>query len=280
MVDDDHLGRTLDRLLPRRLAHLQHVSGLPVVFAGPTRRDGDSRTLTLSRFRGTLGCGLDGLSVEHGRGLGGTVVARGRPCRVNDYSGTAAISHEYDRVVVEEERLTSVFGFPVTVRGTVRGVLYGATRDRSPIGDVALRNAGAVAAQLSRDLDDVLARPTAHPPAPTAASPAATATAMADLARLAASVVDPALRRQLGRIHRELAGTPAPRAVPAATPLSPRELDVLQLVAVGASNREIAPRLGLSAETVKAYLRSAMRKLEVGNRTAAVHAARTAGILP
>jgi LuxR family transcriptional regulator, regulator of acetate metabolism len=35
----------------------------------------------------------------------------------------------------------------------------------------------------------------------------------------------------------------------------------------------------LSPETVKAYLRNAMRKLDVRNRTAAVHAARLAGVL-
>jgi DNA-binding CsgD family transcriptional regulator len=61
--------------------------------------------------------------------------------------------------------------------------------------------------------------------------------------------------------------------------LAPRELDALRLVAVGASNVEIAAQLGLSPETVKAYLRTAMRKLDVHNRTAAVHAARLAGIL-
>lgn len=52
-----------------------------------------------------------------------------------------------------------------------------------------------------------------------------------------------------------------------------------RLAAVGASNREIAAELGLSAETVKAYLRGAMRKLGVHNRTAAVHAARSTGAL-
>ncbi|MHA6779787.1 LuxR C-terminal-related transcriptional regulator [Pseudonocardia saturnea] len=35
----------------------------------------------------------------------------------------------------------------------------------------------------------------------------------------------------------------------------------------------------MSAQTVKAYLRTAMRKLDVHNRTAAVHAARVAGLL-
>lgn len=276
MVDDDRTDRALGGLLPGRLAQLQRASGLPVVFAGATRRVGSTRTLTLTTFRGTLGCGLDGLTVDQGRGLGGTVVVRGRPCRVDDYAATSTITHDFDRVVVGEERLNSVIAFPVMVRGTVRGVLYGATRDRVPIGDVALRNAATVAAQLSHDLESPL---TPHAGSGSTGSPESlAATAMTDLARLAASAGDPELRQQLARIHQVLSRAPTAGA-PTNLLLSPRELDVLRLVAVGHSNRDIAPQLGLSIETVKAYLRSTMRKLEVGNRTAAVHAARTAGIL-
>lgn len=53
--------------------------------------------------------------------------------------------------------------------------------------------------------------------------------------------------------------------------LSCREMQILELVATGASNREIAGELLLSPETVKSYLRNAMRKLDVSNRAAAVH---------
>lgn len=42
---------------------------------------------------------------------------------------------------------------------------------------------------------------------------------------------------------------------------------------------EIAHAFGLTVETVKSYLRSAMRKLGVRNRTRAVLAARAAGLL-
>jgi DNA-binding NarL/FixJ family response regulator len=61
--------------------------------------------------------------------------------------------------------------------------------------------------------------------------------------------------------------------------LAPREIDVLRLVDDGSTNLEVAARLGLSEETVKAYLRSAMRRLEVHNRTAAAHRARLMGLL-
>jgi DNA-binding CsgD family transcriptional regulator len=51
-------------------------------------------------------------------------------------------------------------------------------------------------------------------------------------------------------------------------------------VAAGATNAAAADRLGVSAETVKAYLRSAMRKLGARTRGEAVVAARRVGLLP
>jgi DNA-binding CsgD family transcriptional regulator len=51
-------------------------------------------------------------------------------------------------------------------------------------------------------------------------------------------------------------------------------------VAAGATNAVAAERLGLRAETVKGYLRSAMRRLGAHTRTEAVAAARRAGLLP
>ena len=57
-------------------------------------------------------------------------------------------------------------------------------------------------------------------------------------------------------------------------PLSPRELEVLQLIALGKTNREIARHLIVSSGTVKAHTASIYRKLDVPNRTAAVARAR------
>jgi DNA-binding NarL/FixJ family response regulator len=55
--------------------------------------------------------------------------------------------------------------------------------------------------------------------------------------------------------------------------LTAREIDLLQLVADGLSNAEIADRLVLSERTVHAHLRSIFDKLAVNSRTAAAHAA-------
>jgi len=52
--------------------------------------------------------------------------------------------------------------------------------------------------------------------------------------------------------------------------LTPREVDVLRLVAEGNGNREIAERLFISEETVKGHVKNAMGKLGAVDRTQAV----------
>ncbi|WIM67562.1 response regulator transcription factor [Corynebacterium breve] len=61
--------------------------------------------------------------------------------------------------------------------------------------------------------------------------------------------------------------------------LTPRELEVLQLVAGGSSNREIGQELMLSEATVKSHLVHIYDKLGVRSRTSAVAAAREQGVL-
>jgi LuxR family maltose regulon positive regulatory protein len=63
-------------------------------------------------------------------------------------------------------------------------------------------------------------------------------------------------------------------------PLSQRELEVLHLIALGRTNKEIARQLIVSPGTVKAHTSSIYRKLDVANRTEAVARARQLGILP
>jgi len=61
--------------------------------------------------------------------------------------------------------------------------------------------------------------------------------------------------------------------------LSARELEVLEAVATGRSNREIARTLTVSEATVKSHLAHIFTKLDVTSRTAAVAAARRQGLL-
>ncbi len=61
--------------------------------------------------------------------------------------------------------------------------------------------------------------------------------------------------------------------------LSQREVEVLQLIALGKTNQEIAQQLIIAAGTVKAHTASIYRKLDVSNRTEAAARARQLGIL-
>ena len=62
-------------------------------------------------------------------------------------------------------------------------------------------------------------------------------------------------------------------------PLSERELEVLRLIASGASNRDIARKLFVSLATVKTHINNIYRKLEVRTRTQALARARELDLL-
>jgi LuxR family transcriptional regulator, maltose regulon positive regulatory protein len=73
-------------------------------------------------------------------------------------------------------------------------------------------------------------------------------------------------------------GPPCHKSDELIEPLSARELEVLQLIAQGRTNQEIARYLYISPGTVKAHTASIYRKLDVANRTEAVSRARQLGI--
>jgi LuxR family maltose regulon positive regulatory protein len=61
--------------------------------------------------------------------------------------------------------------------------------------------------------------------------------------------------------------------------LSPRETDILTLIAEGLSNKEIARSLDIGPETVKSHLKSIFTKLGVERRAQAVSRAQTLGLV-
>lgn len=66
----------------------------------------------------------------------------------------------------------------------------------------------------------------------------------------------------------------------AALGLSPRELEILDLVAAGQANKDIARTLGISPNTVKTHVANVLLKLEAPRRTQAIAKARELQILP
>ena len=62
--------------------------------------------------------------------------------------------------------------------------------------------------------------------------------------------------------------------------VTPRELDILEAIAAGLSNREIAQRLFVSENTVKTHAARLFDKLSARRRTQAVQLAKEAGLIP
>ncbi|MEU3268315.1 helix-turn-helix transcriptional regulator [Streptomyces bacillaris] len=270
------------------LAGLRRTSGLPVVFGGLLA---DARHARIGELNGAQTSALRGLVVSAGSGLGGKAIALARPCAVTDYPVSRHISHEYDTVVAAEG-LRSVVAVPVVVRRSVRGVLYGALRTPVTLGDRTFDAAVAAARDVEQALavrDEVrellaLTRDQVAAPGPGAAPGVweDVREAHRELRALAPRVADPVLRDELLAVCGRLASASGART-PAAAPqvrLAPREVDVVACVAAGATNAAAARQLGLRPETVKGYLRSAMRKLGAHTRLEAVVAARRAGLLP
>ncbi|MFE6980646.1 response regulator transcription factor [Streptomyces griseus] len=267
------------------LLRLRRTSGLPVAFGGLLS---DARHARIAELNGAQTSALRGLVISAGSGLGGKAIALSRPCAVTDYASSRHISHEYDAAVAAEG-LRSVVAVPVVVRRTVRGVLYGALRTPVTLGD---RTFDAVVAS-ARDVEQSLAvrdevrrlltagREQVCDPGTVPGAWEDVREAHRELRALVPRVVDPALRDELLEVCGRLASASGAKA-PAAREvrLAPREVDVVACVAAGATNAATAERLGLRPETVKGYLRSAMRKLGAHTRLEAVVAARRAGLLP
>lgn len=278
----------------KALPTLRRGTSLPVVFGGAVGEPVDGvRSLRITELMGTNTDALRGLAVRSGFGLGGKAIQLGRPAWVGDYSTADSITHEYDTQVSAEE-ICTILAVPVIVRRQVRGVLYAAVRQRVALGDRPLIAAVTVARDVEQDLavrDEArrsiaeLQRVAAQP-----ATPGSDSVRLeelrhlhAELRGLADRVTDKEVRDRMLVACARLAATAASGTVPPEEPrpsLSPRELDVLSCVAIGCTNASTAHQLGLLPETVKSYLRSAMRKLGSHTRLEAVATARRYGLLP
>jgi DNA-binding CsgD family transcriptional regulator len=274
-------------VLHAALNRMRLVTGLPVTFGGAVSRSGQSVRLT--ELAGTCTGVLRGLVITAGNGLGGRVLVTARPGSVDDYAADAQISHEYDKPVTAEG-LRAIAAVPVLAGGSVAAVLYGGIREPLVLGNRVLGAMSQVAARAGNELAvrseverrlaelETAAITRAAREAPAASEWEQVREAHAELRSIAREIADPVLRDRLEAVCDRLTqprGRPAP-----GNRLSPRELDVLALVAVGCGNAEAGRRLGLLPETVKSYLRSAMSKLGTHSRMETIVAARRWGFLP
>ena len=109
-----------------------------------------------------------------------------------------------------------------------------------------------------------------------------TAERLFDAVRVVAAgeaLLAPAVTRRLISEFARLRPAPAAAARPALASLTPRETEVLILVAEGLSNQQIAVRLVVTEETVKTHVSRVLHKLGLRDRTQAVIAAYESGLI-
>ena len=270
--------------ISRALVTLRGRAGMDMAFGAKVNADG--RAMTILQISGGLTHSLSRLTIASGAGLGGKSLVLGRPARVRDYLVARGITHVYDHAV-EQERLRTVAALPVRVDNTTKYVIYLGNRSPMELGDRWLDGLGPVLGELERELavQEELHRRLRRLGTPDSSDQPTLSTGelreiAVELAALAGEVVDEGLKARLQVLHRRVAqGGTLPGPPLSKVSLTPRETAVLEQIAAGCSNADAAERLDLLPNTVKSYLQSAMRKLDVNNRVQAIVAAREAGLI-
>lgn len=233
------------------------------------------RTFRLGYMHGHRAGTMDGVETVVGHGLGGKVLALDRPLAVADYARDPGITHQFDQAVAGEG-LHAVFALPVRAGNELLGAVYGAVRRPLELGERFLRSAADTVRAATR----TSARGVSAPPTGVVLAPDEVVELRDLLDATREAVSDAAVRERLDRLATRLGRPGCPTDASALVRLSSRELEVLVVVALGCGNAEVGRRLGLSVETVKSYLKSAMAKLDSHTRSEAVHRARAVGLLP
>lgn len=276
-------------ILDDAVAEFSRATMLPLAFGGLESQG----IAEISSLVGNHTSRLKQLRVRTGLGLGGRVMEEKRARITANYAASSVITHDYDTEVIGEG-VRALYAVPVVVEGRVAAVLYGGTRNGSELGGSCLKSGELVATNFAQELErelridaEVERRVQERLHIHSANGKLETAPRKPDnliealryghseLRKIMTSVEDPKLLSELQSLERRILGEP----VGAAPALSPREIDVLTVVAHGASNSEISKTLGLKESTIKSYLHSAMSKLEASTRHAAVVAARRSGII-
>ncbi|WP_307861070.1 LuxR C-terminal-related transcriptional regulator [Microbacterium sp. SD291] len=273
-------------LVARAVRELATRTRFPVAFGGLIEQG----VVSVTSIVGNRTHSLDGLRVRPERGLGGRAMMELRPRMTSDYGSSQQITHDYD-VFVLGEGLRTLLALPIVVSGRPRGVLYAGAWEEAPVGGVTTAPAMQVAQSVADELrirDEVARRLRSASPAQDAVAPQQLEElreSFAELRSIAASVEDAELRARIAQVESRLVTLAGETVSPATGPvptvhLSRRETDVLACAALGATNAEIAGQLGLREGTVKAYLGTAMSKLDASTRHSAVAKARRSGLLP
>jgi len=94
------------------------------------------------------------------------------------------------------------------------------------------------------------------------------------------AIISPAMAKKLLGEFKSVTSSEAARSARPDTCLSQREVEIVRLVAKGATNRDIASSLFITENTVKCHMRNITEKLHIKNRYQAVAYAARQGLLP
>jgi signal transduction histidine kinase len=155
LAERDGLLAVLDRVLALQgtARLIRDVAGADAGFVA----DVDGRNQAVIRWlAGNRTDSLQDLAVPIGQGIGGRVMALGRPVRVSDYVTARSITHHFDGVV-SREAMSAMLAVPVlqpapTGGSTVVAVAYAALRGPGEFGDDAVRAVQGVAVDAARAL--------------------------------------------------------------------------------------------------------------------------------
>ncbi|MGW3485331.1 response regulator transcription factor [Rhodococcus indonesiensis] len=272
------------RILARSLETLRTHAGMDMVFGGPVQRG--SVSMEITDLTGVRTRSAVNLVVRNGEGLGGKALMLGRPVSVADYFTAQGITHVYDHAV-RPEAIETLAALPIVVDRSPRILIYLAARTHVRLGDRWFDSFTPFVRRLERDIavEDEVSRRLSLMRADAEANRAALSRAdlhdiVKELTDLAGQIDDEGIRSRIEAVGSRFAPVLSASAdMETPVTLRPREIDVLEYVARGMSNRDTADALGLRPETVKSYLKSAMRKLHAGNRVQAILAARERGLI-
>jgi DNA-binding CsgD family transcriptional regulator len=227
---------------------------------------GQSGVFPMSEHRGLSDPRWAHVVVRAGRGLGGRVAAERRPVFTPDYLDDGTLTSDYV-TVVRAEGLRALGCVPIYGPDGIAALLYAGDRRKSGIGGRLLDELLRVAEIATVGLTLAAQRSAAD----------RTRVAISTIARGGIASGDPALLRlALTNILAACDAPPGRRQ--SSIRLTPREKDVLELLADGASNRQIAEQLVLSEPTVKGHVRALLGKLGARSRLDAVACARREGL--
>lgn len=152
-LEEEHaqLLRLLDRgCLHRRVAEeLRQATGLDIAMVAPLDEDG---RVVIRYLSGAIGRSLHEIVVPVGRGLGGQVLASGRPAAVDDYYSADSITHEFDRQV-RQEGIRAIAAVPMLGADGIEGILYAGLRAEGSIGDRAITTIRSFSKSMSLALE-------------------------------------------------------------------------------------------------------------------------------